>query len=473
MPSRRLTTPLRWLLAVAVLASGCTTGAEPEAAPSPSLTPSSSDATGTAPEPVTLRLGVYGDRSLREAWRELAQAYTAAYPHATVEVAARGTAERALEDRAAEALAGTLPDVFLIPSEAAPALSATDVVAPVDELLAERGVLFGDTYVRLGLEAFSAEQRLQCMPVDVSPSVVLYRSDLLPLRRVAGPDEEPVTPVTGWTWEQFTRAARLMGRPGVRGVHVEPSLGTLMALVRSDGADLVDDPRDATTLTFSEDGARAALEQILDVLREPRLTPTPQQLARRDALTRFAQGRLGMLVATRAVLPQLHEAGVDFDVMPLPRLGRPRTTAEVSGLCLAASGRHQEAAADFLAWATAEDGASILAETGAVVPAHVPTLNSPAFLESGSSPRHAEVFVDAVAGAEIHPYVPGWPDVVEAVQSELEELFYAPVIDLDTLLPRIDEQSRGILDPELPDLDVSLSPARAEPRGSRRPAGRG
>jgi multiple sugar transport system substrate-binding protein len=353
-----------------------------------------------------------------------------------------------LADRADEALTGDLPDVFLVPSEAAPALSANDVVAPVDELLAQRGVVFGDTYVRLGLEAFSAEQRLQCMPVDVSPYVVLYRSDILPLRRVAGPEEEPVTAEEGWTWEQFSRAARLMTGPRVRGAYVEPRLETLMALVRSAGADLVDDPRDATTLTFSEDGARAALEEILDVLREPRLTPTQRQLERKDALTRFAEGRLGMLFATREVVPQLRDAGVPYDVMPLPRLGRSRTSAEISGLCLAASGEHQEAAADFLAWATAEQGATILAETGGVVPAHVPTLNAPAFLRSGTSEQDAEVFVDAVARAEIHPYVPGWPDVVEAVQSELDELFYAPVIDLDTLLPRIDEQSRGILDPE-------------------------
>ena len=447
MPSRRPTAPLPWLLAAALLVTGCTADTEPDPGPSPSATPTTSEAATAEPDPVTLELGVYGDAALRDAWRELAESYTAAYPHATVEVTAHRTAERALQERGAEAVTGDLPDVFLVPSEAAPRLSAEDVVAPVDELLAERGVVFGDTYVRLGLEAFSAEQRLQCMPVDVSPEVVLYRSDLLPLRRIAEPDEEPVTPETGWTWEQFTKAARLMAGPGVRGVHVEPDLGTLMALVRSGGADLVDEPRDATTLTFSDDGARAVLEEILDVLREPRLTPTPQQLERRDALTRFAEGRLGMLFATRAVVPQLREAGVDYDVMPLPRLGRARTTADISGLCLSASGEHQEAAADFLAWATAEEGSRILAETGAVVPAHVPTLNSPAFLQSGTSPRNAQVFVDSVARAEVHPYVPGWPDVVQAVQSELEELFYAPVIDLDTLLPRIDEQSQGILDP--------------------------
>lgn len=453
MPSRSPAGPLprplaATLLAATLLAAGCTADSRPEPVRSPSPTSSPASESATAePEPVTLELGVYGDASLRDAWRGLAASYTAAYPHATVEVIARRTAERALEDRAAEALTGDLPEVFLVPSEAAPALSTGDVVAPVDELLARRGVVFGDTYVRLGLEAFSAEQRLQCMPVDVSPAVVLYRSDILPLRRVTEPDEERVTPETGWTWDQFARAARQMTGPGVNGVHVEPELGTLMALVRSEGADLVDDPRDATTLTFSDDAARTALVKVLDVLREHGVTPSREQLERRDALSRFVQGRLGMLVATRAVVPQLSEAGVEYDVMPLPRLGRSVTTADVSGLCLAASGQQLEAAADFLAWATAEQGASILARTGAVVPAHVPTLNSPAFLRAGGPPRNAEVFVDAVSRAEIHPYVPGWPKVVDAVQSELQELFYAPSPDLDTLLPRIDEQSRGLLAP--------------------------
>ena len=145
MPSRRIAAPLTWLLAAALLAAGCTSGTEPEPAPSPSPTPSPSDPATAEPEPVTLDLAVYGDARLRDAWKELAEAYTAAYPHAEVEVTARRTAERALEDRADEALTGDLPDVFLVPSEAAPALSDADAVAPVDGLLAERGVVVGDT----------------------------------------------------------------------------------------------------------------------------------------------------------------------------------------------------------------------------------------------------------------------------------------------------------------------------------------
>ena len=50
---------------------------------------------------------------------------------------------------------------------------------PVDELLEQRGVQFGDNYQRIGLEAFAADSALQCMPNDVSPYVVFYNKRLL------------------------------------------------------------------------------------------------------------------------------------------------------------------------------------------------------------------------------------------------------------------------------------------------------
>ena len=40
---------------------------------------------------------------------------------------------------------------------------------------------FGDGYTRNGLEAFSADAALQCMPTDVSPLVVYYNPRLIEL----------------------------------------------------------------------------------------------------------------------------------------------------------------------------------------------------------------------------------------------------------------------------------------------------
>jgi multiple sugar transport system substrate-binding protein len=446
---RRVTAGAAAAMAVCLVVAGCT--ADPEATPKPpaSPTPSPSASPSAPGGPVTLRFGVYGDKTLRQAYAKVARVYSNAHPDVTVEVEGSRSEAEAVDRLERQFSVGDEPDVFVASDAQVPRLSAEDRVQPVDQLLEARGVTFGDTYQRLGLEAFSAEQALQCMPYDVSPLVILYNQGLVPFRRLVEPGDEPLTPETGWTWEQFTKALRLTSRDGVNGVYVEPGLSPLMALVRSAGADIVDDPRTATTLTLSDDGTRSALEEVLDVLREPRYTPSPEQLARQDAVTRFEKGKIAMLVTTRALVPELRTADdLDFDVFPLPRLAKPRTVADVTGFCLSSTTTHVDEAADFLAFASGEKGATILAETGAVVPAHLPTLNSLAFTQPGEQPESVLTFGEAVARAGVTPYVPAWPQLEAAMRPELERMFYAPVIDLDEMLPRMDEESARILAPE-------------------------
>jgi len=428
---------------LALVTTACTTDPDPRSEPTPSPSATSSSAA-----PVTLRFAVYGDRPTLAAYRELAAAYEAEKPNVTVEIEAapdRVTGEDRL-DRAFTA--GTAADVFLVDHQQMPKLLADDRVQPLDELMEERDILFGDNFQRLGLEAFAADSALQCMPNEVSPYVVLYNRRLMVPSRLVGPDEEPPTPEEGWQWEQFVRAAEQMSKDGVKGVYLPPTLTTLLPLVRSDGEDLTDDPREPTTLTFSDDGARASLETILTLARDTRLTPTPAQLAREDAVTRFENGKIGMMIGTRALVPRLREKpGLNFDVFPLPKLGTARTVAEISGYCINKESKVIPDAADFVAFASGEKGAAITAESGAMVPANLAALHSDAFVDPGRFPHNTEVFSEAIRRADALPAVAGWSKVVSQTQPFIDRLFYAPVLDLDTLLPRIDEISATLLAP--------------------------
>lgn len=432
-------------LALLLAAAGCTTSAPTgPTGQSRSPSPSTTDPSPSTGAPVSLRFGISGMSSLREAYDKVARVYTNRHPEVSIELVVVEGGTSLVEEIREDA-----PDVFVATNEEAPELVQEGLVQPVDELLGERGVEFGDDYQRLGLEAFSADQALQCMPSDVSPLVVFYNPGLIQFGRLVGPGESRLTPQSGWAWEQFGRAARLMSRQGVTGTYVEPRLDTLMALARSAGADIVDDPRDVTTLTFADDATRSAVEEVLAVVRNPEITPTVEQLERLDGPRRFAQEKLGMIFGTRALVPQLRKwADFDFDVFPIPRLGRSRSIADVTGYCLSATTEHTEAATDFLAFAAGERGAAILADTGAMVPAHLPTLNSLAFTQPGEPPSSVRVFDESVRRSGVVPFTPHWPELRAAVEPDLERMFEDVVIDLDEILPRIDEQSRPILVPE-------------------------
>lgn len=452
---------LRAVAAAAVLAlvSACTSS---PAEPAPE-TPSPSDSASTAPEPVTLRFSVYGGADELTAYRSMVRVYTRQNPHVTIRLETAPDAATA-EARLEQTIAASAPDLFLTQATELPELMADRRVQPVDELLEAREVEFGDNYERLGLEAFAEDSALQCMPSDVSPLVVFYNERLLEATALAREPEdpdEPFDPSLGWTWEIFVEAARQMSVGGVKGVHLDSDLLTLTPLLRSAGTDVVDDPQDPTTLQLSSGPTRRALEQVLSLARDPALTPTPEELARADVMQRFEQGRLAMVIGTRDLVPRLRERGpMRFGVAPLPALTRQRTVADVSGFCISRGSTDVEAAADFLAFATGEEGGELLAASGTVVPANLAALHSTAFEQPGQQPRDADVFGDVMRRAGTMPDPPAWPLVVSRTQPLLDRLFTAPVLDLDTLLPRIDTISAGLLQPPpSPSASPSETPA--------------
>jgi multiple sugar transport system substrate-binding protein len=353
-----------------------------------------------------------------------------------------------VEDVVAAAEGDDPPDVFLMDHEHLAELVRDKRMQPLDRLLEARQVDFGDGYQREGLTAFAANASLQCMPQDVSPLVVYYNRDLVDLRRLGNPDEEPPNPVDGWTWQMFAAAARQASRGPADGVYIAPTLESVAPFVWSAGAEIVDDARVPTTLTLSDGDSKQALQQVLTLVRDPRLTPTAQELSKQDAVTRFMEGKLGMILGTRALTPRLRTAeNLRFDVMPLPSLGRLRTVAHVTGYCISADSRHVETAADFVAFATGRRGATITTRPGYVVPSNLEVANSPAFAQTSEQPASAFLFNEGVRRAEAMPSSPVWPRLTEQVAAPLHRLFYAPVIDLDAVLQQIDKRSARVLAP--------------------------
>jgi multiple sugar transport system substrate-binding protein len=399
---------------------------------------------------------VYGEPGVVAAYREIARTYTTEHPDVTVKVEAVPDAVTSADNVDRNFDAGTPPDLFLVRQTDLASLVAAGRVQPVDELLEERGVQFGDNFQRIGLEAFAGDSALQCMPNEVSPYVVYYNRRLVVPRTFSLPGETPPSPERGWQWAQFVAAARSVSKDGVKGLYLPPKLSTILPLVRSAGEDLMDDDRLPTTLTFADEATRPVLEEILSVARDPNLVPSARQLARQDAVTRFENGRLAMMVGNRSLVPRLREkADLHFDVFPLPNLGRARTVADMTGYCIAKDTEHLPETVDFLAYASGDDASKVLASSGSVVPANLAALHSSAFLDPSRFPRNSTVFDTVIRRADTLPAAPGWADVVSQTQPFLDRMFYSPVLDLDSLLPRIDEVSTGLLVPPTPSASPS------------------
>ena len=446
-PGRPLVRGLAAATVLALAVTGCTEGTtNGNAEPSPTPV-SESTATTTA----ALTFGIYGPEREVAALQAVVDDYNSLSDTSQVKLRSWPDHEALAADlRDGEAM----PDVFMASRDDLAWLREQKLNQPVDELLDERGVDFGDGYSRDALLAFSRDNRLQCMPYALSPTVIFYNKELIDFERMIrrGLDAPDLSEGdTRWTFEQFAAAAAFATRPRrqTRGVHVEPTLRGLAPFVYGGGGTLFDDEEPPTSLAFSEGDTRAALERTLEVLRDPHLTLTDRQLARATPLTWFKRGQLGMIEGHRSLVPELRTVqGLDFDVMPMPVLDGAATVGDITGLCLSGRTANTAQAADFLVHALSTEAVTRVTRTGYLVPANLEVALSDDFLQPGRLPEHSAVFNNSVRAMRLLPLLDSYAELEGAVAPRLRELLSVPILDLDALTEAIDEESRKVLAPE-------------------------
>jgi multiple sugar transport system substrate-binding protein len=449
---RRRRTPVlaALLLALAVCVAACDSGSEPPPKPTPSHA-----------APVELTFGVWGSDREIAAYQSVVDTYNDSRTGVHVTV-------KSWPD--AEALADSIkagdhpPNVFLLSRADLATVTEQGLNKPLLELLDERGVSFGDGYSRDALLAFSAADDQQCMPYGVSPMVIYYNKDLINFdrmtqRELPAPTPDPETGVYDkWNFEQFRAAAEFASRPrrGTKGVHVDPTLRGLAPFIYAGGGNPFNSDTEPTSLAFSSDETRDALTPTLELLRDPALTLTEEELAEAPAVDWFKQGKLGMIAGFRSMVPELRGAsGLDFDVMPMPSIDDEATIGDISGLCIAA--RPAAAipqAADFLVYVVSAEAVARVATAGYLVPANLQVAASDDFLQPDQRPATAQIFNSSIGDMRLLPLVDSFRDLETAVQGPLRQLLTMPVPDLEALTTQIDEESRPLLDPEF----VSGSP---------------
>lgn len=449
------------LLTLAASLAGCTADTD-DPSDTPSGSPSAATPNGTTKTPgapTVLEVAVYGDKRRIDAYRRISYAFSAEQTDLRVDLVTYPDAATAAEDLATE-LDGFLgPDVFLLDQVYLPEFVDAGRVQPVDTLLEERGLQFGDDYQRVALTTFGADSGLNCMPAETSPLVVYYNRDLMPRRQLRAQGVTVPRGDSSWSWEAFVATARAVAGVDqlgpVKGADIPADLEALTAFVRSAGTEVVDDLLAPTSLTLASEEALETINQLASFSRDPSVALTARQHERQSAAEWFADGRLGMFIGTREDLPRLRAAeGLRFDVLSLPSFGRAQSVTRMNGYCISAESDEVEVAADFITFAVGEEGSEIAAASEVIVPGNLDMVHSDAFIQPGEQPRNAQVYLTAIRRSEPLPYSSAWLEVSAAVNDVLFRLYNRPGIDLEGSLERrmvrVDEMSEPLFADEEP-----------------------
>lgn len=400
-----------------------------------------------------LVLAVAGNSAELAAYDEIVQTYNDASETVDVELVTYDDPDKLAHDLEDGSLTA---DLFLIRHEDLAETMAAGRNKPLQDLLDSRGLHTSDGFMRDSITAFSADDDLQCLPFTASPMVTYINTelvdfDLMAERDLPTPDEDD------WEWslEEFRTAANFAARPRAHaaGVYIAPTLEGLAPFVMSGADSIWDDDANPRSLNLGSDGdATDAVRDVLEIVRDPQLTLTEDQLTEKDPLEWFKDGKLGIIAGYRDLIPELRATdGLAFDVLPMPEVGGAGTIARLDALCIAnQSAERVQAAADFLVDGMVSDEAVLtLAETGSVVPTHLGVAFNDGFLQPGQAPAHARVFTDLRSVLPVPLSVP-WGKLERTIDPAIAALFTVPRLqdDLEVLLTAVDEQSRTVLDPD-------------------------
>lgn len=328
---------------------------------------------------------------------------------------------------------GNPPDVFLINYREYAQFVTRGAIASV-ESVADGSIDFNQYYEQ-PVEAFTFDGEIQCMPQNVSSLVAYYNTDLF---KQAGIKRPPAD----WTWDDFREFAVKLTGGDVRGVGIDPQIIRIAPFVWSNGGEVTDDPDVPSTFTLDTPESREALEFVVSLVRDDHVVPTEEELAAQDVETRFATGKLGMLLSSRKDTPVFREVqGFNWDVLPLPVGKDLAGILHSDAYCIPANSDNKEAALEFIRYVTGEEGQTITAFGGRVVPSLKSVAESGAFLDPTQAPRHSQVFLDAIPYIRKTPVISTWPEI-EAISEELlTRAFYEDGYTIDDFLRDLKERT--------------------------------
>ena len=374
----------------------------------------SSDGAGEKSGRAELTLQVAGEAEEMTVYRTLVNGYNLTDPATPVRLVEVADKDQHLQKLSTSFAGGNPPDLFLINFREYSQFAVRGALEPVEPLLAEEGLDLSGYYEQ-PLEAFTFQGQLTCMPQNISSLVVYVNNDVL--------QEAGLKRAGEWDWEEFSRYAQAMTGGDVHGVGLEPTLIRLAPFVWSLGGDIVDDLESPSHLTLDTPEATEALTFLKEVATIS--GPSLEEITAQDLETRFASGKLGMLLSSRRETPVFREVqNLDWDVSPLPSAEEPASILHSDAYCISSDSDLASEAANFISYAVGEEGGTITALGGRTVPALRATAESGAFLDPLQPPRHAEVFLDAIPAIRRTPVIPTWPEIEDVAEEILTRYFY-------------------------------------------------
>jgi multiple sugar transport system substrate-binding protein len=407
----------------------------------------------------SIRLLVFGDPPEINAYRTMIRAFSEQEPDIDVQLVEASDRDDLIARLSTSLAGGTPPDLFLMNYRFYGQFATRDVLEPLEPYVEGSNAFALDDFYPQAVDAFRWNGEATCLPQNISSLVVYYNRDLF--KRFGVPE-----PTDDMAWSQFVYRAQQLTRDdkgavvrgadpdlppqpnaapaAIYGLGVEPTIIRFAPFVWSNRGELVDDDENPTRFTLDSAASKSALQQFFELRTLHGVVPPDVEVEAEDDETRFLNGRMGMLLDSRRLVPALREAAeFDWDVAALPTLQDNASILHSDAYCMTKDSKEKDAAWRFVEYALGPEGAAVIAKTGRTVPSLREVAESDAFLDPDQKPANSKVFLDAIASIRNVPTVSTWPEIEDAAEPILENGMYRAQ-PVDEVVADVDEATRPL-----------------------------
>ncbi len=305
----------------------------------------------------------------------------------------------------------TAPDVIFINNQYLPIYANAGVLENLSTYFSQDEL---DKYFPKSLAAMSWKGEIYALPRDISNLVIFYNKNLFDKYKIS-------YPYSGWTYEEFlSTAKKLTHLPTVFGISFEEAPLFYLPYLTMYGGWTTDDTLNFfNNDVFKKENNLKGLNEYADLRNKYHVAPLKSESASATMAQLFLQGRLGMHLSGRWLVPKYRqEAKFDWDVVEFPRADKNSESVvpmDGSGWAISKSSKHKDEAIKLVRYLASKSSGEKFTKSGLIVPARTDVGNSKYFLD-GQKPKNAKIFLDVAQTSVPTPVTLNYREILDSLK---------------------------------------------------------
>ena len=301
----------------------------------------------------------------------------------------------------------TAPDVIFINNQYLPIYAQAGVL---EDLTPYKKILKTEKFFPKSIQSLSWNNKLYAIPRDISNLVIFYNKNLFDKYNIEYPK-------SGWDFKDFlSKANKLTQRPQTFGISFEEEPLLYLPYLISEGFEGIP--------YYNNVKNNSGLKKYAQLRTKYHVAPTKEEIASMTSAQLFLQGRLGMLLSGRWLVPKFRqEADFDWDVVEFPKMSAGSIVPlDSSGWAISKDSKHKAQALKLIEFISSQESSQKFAKSGLIVPAVINSANSQYFLDN-NKPKNAKIFLSVIQTSQPTSVNVDYRKVLDDLKKNTESLF--------------------------------------------------